>query len=282
MVYAPQDNPQVIYTQPATQTVVVQQKTNTGAAVAAGAIGFAAILHHCRVLQSFARYVAGRRPTTGRFTATRPAPAKGAMTMKSLALLATVAALVLAAPALPSAQGTEKLEISAFAINMGTTPTARNAQTVALTIDKWSTPEERDELLTVMIEKGPDALLRALQKQSVKGRFRIPGWQGPDPHQLGLGHDLRYTWQVPLPDGGRRITIATDRYIGFQEARTQARTMDYPFTFIQIQVNKEGEGEGKFAVATKIEFDKQNKRIELENWGSEPVRLNAVKVKVKK
>lgn len=201
--------------------------------------------------------------------------------MKKLALLATMVALVLAAPALPSAQSTERLEISAFAINMGTTPTVRNAMTVAITIDKWSTPEERDELLTVMIENGPDALLRALQRQSVKGRFRIPGWQGPDPHQLRLGHDLRYTWQVPLPDGGRRITIATDRFIGFQEARTQARTMDYPFTFIQIQVNKDGEGEGKFAVATKIAFDKQNKRMELENWGSEPVRLNAVKVRVR-
>lgn len=42
VVYVPQYNPQVIYTQPVTQTVVVQQEANTGAAVAAGAIGFAA------------------------------------------------------------------------------------------------------------------------------------------------------------------------------------------------------------------------------------------------
>jgi hypothetical protein len=202
--------------------------------------------------------------------------------MKSPALLAAVAAIVLAAPTASSAQNADKLEISAFAINMSTTATARNAMTVDFQIDKWSTPEEREELITVMVERGPDALLRALQKAPVKGRFRIPGWQGPDPYNLRLGHDLRYTWQVPLPEGGRRITIATDRYIGFQEARTQARTMDYPFSFIQIEVNKNGEGQGKFAVATKIAFDKQNKRMELENWGSEPVRLNAVKVKIKK
>jgi hypothetical protein len=201
--------------------------------------------------------------------------------MKGLAMIAAVALVALAAGIATHAQGNEKLEISAFAINMGTTPTVRNAMTVDIRVDSWSSPEERDELITVMLEKGPDDLLRALQKKSTKGRFSIPGWQGPDPHQLRLGHNIHYAWQVPLEDGGRRITLITDRYIGFQEARTAARTMDYPFTLIQIQVDKNGEGVGKFAVATKIEFDKANKRIELENWGSEPVRLNNVKVKVR-
>jgi hypothetical protein len=36
------------------------------------------------------------------------------------------------------------------------------------------------------------------------------------------------------------------------------------------------------AVATKISFDKKQNEIELENYSSEPVRLNNVKVKVKK
>jgi hypothetical protein len=35
------------------------------------------------------------------------------------------------------------------------------------------------------------------------------------------------------------------------------------------------------AVATKISFDKKKNTIELENYSSEPVRLNEVKVKVK-
>ena len=35
------------------------------------------------------------------------------------------------------------------------------------------------------------------------------------------------------------------------------------------------------AVATKISFDKKKNQIELENYSSEPVRLNNVKVKVK-
>ena len=66
-----------------------------------------------------------------------------------------------------------------------------------------------------------------------------------------------------------------------REARNQPRTIDYPFTLFEIRVNKDGEGEGKMAVATKITFDKKANQVELENYSSEPVRLNSVKVKVK-
>ncbi len=174
----------------------------------------------------------------------------------------------------------EKLEISAFAINMGAIGPAASAM-VDIKVDRWSSAEEREQLITTMLEKGPDALLKALQKAPVKGRFSVPGKQGPDPHQLRLGHDLRYAWQTPLPEGGRRIVLITDRYIGMQEARNQARTMDYPFTLFEIRVNKDGQGEGKVAVATKITFDKKANQVELENYSSEPVRLNKVQVKVK-
>ena len=75
--------------------------------------------------------------------------------------------------------------------------------------------------------------------------------------------------------------LAADRYIGFAEARNQPRTIDYPFTLFEIRVNKDGEGEGKLAYATKIKFDKDKKVMEIENYSSEPVRLNNLKVKVK-
>lgn len=192
----------------------------------------------------------------------------------------TVAAGVLWT-ATPQAQtNQDKLEISAFAVNMSNIATGSNAQ-VQLTINSWSTAEERERLITTVLEKGSDALLRELQKAPVKGRFRIPTARQPDPHHLALGLDLHYAWQSPLDDGGRRIVIATDRYIGFQEARSQPRTIDYPITLIEIRVDKEGNGVGKMAVATKISFDKKKNQIELENYSSEPVRLNNVKIKVK-
>jgi hypothetical protein len=196
-------------------------------------------------------------------------------------LIAGIVAAGVLWTATPQAQtNQEKLEISAFAVNMSNIATGSNAQ-VQLTINSWSTAEERERLITTVLEKGPDALLRELQKAPVKGRFRIPTARQPDPHHLALGLDLHYAMQTPLDDGGRRIVIATDRYIGMQEARSQPRTIDYPITLIEIRVDKEGNGVGKMAVATKISFDKKKNQIELENYSSEPVRLQNVKVKVK-
>ena len=179
------------------------------------------------------------------------------------------------------AQDHEKIEIEAFALNMSNIATGSNAM-VYITINQWSTAEERQRLITAMLEKGSKELLKQLQKAPSKGRFRIPTARRPDPHHLALGLDVRYAWQVAGEDGGKRIVLAFDRYIGFQEARTQPRTIDYPFSLIEIRVNSAGEGEGRFAVATKISFDKDKNQIELENYSSEPVRLNNVKIKVKK
>ena len=57
--------------------------------------------------------------------------------------------------------------------------------------------------------------------------------------------------------------------------------MDYPFTLFEIRANKEGKGEGKLAYATKIRFDKDKKVMELENYSSEPVRLQNLQIKPK-
>ena len=196
-----------------------------------------------------------------------------------LIVAALAAAVFVLAPASARAQN-EKLDISAFAINMSNIATGSNA-VVQINIDSWSTPEERELLITTMVEKKPADLLKALQKLPVRGRFRIPTARQPDPHHLSLGLDIHYAWQTPLPEGGRRIVLATDRYIGFQEARNQPRSIDYPFSLIEIRTDKDGKGQGKMAVATKIDFDKDKKVVQIENYGSEPVRLNEVKVKVK-
>ena len=198
-----------------------------------------------------------------------------------LTLATLMAMLALAASSVARAQSpNEKLEISAFAINMSNIATGSNA-VVQLTIDSWSTPEERELLITTMVEKKPADLLKALQKLPVRGRFRIPTARPPDPHHLSLGLDIHYAWQTPLPDGGRRIVLATDRYIGFAEARNQPRSIDYPFSLIEIRADKDGKGVGKMAVATKIDFDKEKKVVQIENYGSEPVRLNEIRIKVK-
>jgi hypothetical protein len=181
----------------------------------------------------------------------------------------------------PSAQEgklTLPLRLSAFAVNMSTAPSPRTTAVMDIRVTRWATVAERDALLGTAVEKGPQALLRQLQKMPKHGRMSIPGWTGPDPHNARLGWDLHYALNTPTDDGGQRIVIATDRYIGFWEAREQPRTIDYPFTLIEIRLDDSGKGVGKMAVATKIEFDKKKKQMILENYSSEPVRLNEVKI----
>jgi hypothetical protein len=200
-----------------------------------------------------------------------------------VSVIATVATGVVlsgvtaAAPQADKAPLTLPLRMSAFAVSMGTAATGANA-VMDIRIKRWSTPAERENLIKTAVEKGQDALLKALQKMPDHGKISIPGWTGPDPHNARLGWVLHYAFATPGEDGGYRIGIATDRYIGMWEARNQPRTIDYPFSLIEIRLGNDGKGVGKMAVATKVDFDKKKNQLVLENYSSEPVRLNEVKI----
>ena len=201
--------------------------------------------------------------------------------MKTILLSAVAAVTVtIAGPVVQTPEGapTLPLRLSAFAVNMSTVQRPSNTAVLDIRIKRWSTPEEREKLIATAVEKGQDDLLRALQKMPDHGRISIPAWTGPDPHNARLGWELHYAFATKGEDGGLRIGIATDRYIGMWEAREQPRTIDYPFTLIDMRFDGSGKGVGKMAVATKIEFDKKKKQMVLENYASEPVRLNEIKI----
>jgi hypothetical protein len=196
------------------------------------------------------------------------------------AVTVTIAAAGAPGPAVQTPEGAPALPIrlSAFAVNMSTVQGRSNTAVLDIRITRWSTPEEREKLIATAVEKRQDDLLRALQRMPNHGRMSIPGWTGADPHNARLGWELHYAFATKGEDGGLRIGIATDRYIGMWEAREQPRTIDYPFTLIDMRFDGSGKGVGKMAVATKIEFDKKKKQMVLENYASEPVRLNEIKI----
>jgi hypothetical protein len=175
------------------------------------------------------------------------------------------AAAVLALSLAGSAQTSGTPErFTAMAVNMNQGGTA----TVEIVINRWSTEAERGRLLSVLMDKGPDELLDALRDTPRVGFFRTPG---------RVGYDLHYAHRAPLPDGGERVVIATDRRIGFWEAANRPRSIDYPFTVIELHLNRDGQGEGKMSIATKITGDKEGKIITLENYDIQPVLLQSVK-----
>lgn len=139
---------------------------------------------------------------------------------------------------------------------------------IDISVQRWSTDKERDALMEVMLKKGPDKLLDALQDTRPVGHFGAPGQ---------LSWDLRFARRIPLPDGGERVVLVTDRRIGFWEAARQPRSFDYPFTVIELRLNAEGEGEGKMSIATKVIVDKDENMITLEDFNLQPVQLTHVK-----
>ena len=139
---------------------------------------------------------------------------------------------------------------------------------IEITVERWSTPAQRDQLMSVLLNEGADKLLDVLKDMPHVGYFNTPG---------NLRWDLRYAWKTAQPDGGERVVLATDRRISFREASRQSRTLDYPFTVIELRLNKDGEGEGMMSLATKIIPDKEANTVTLENWGQQPVQLKLVR-----
>jgi hypothetical protein len=186
--------------------------------------------------------------------------------MRHLAFLATVlvAVTVAAGPALAD----KPVEhFTAFAVDMSNTAGRTRSGTVDVIINRWSSPQERDQLVSALREGGNDGLLRALQKiKEPAGYIRSGG---------RIGYPLRFAWQMPSGDG-RRIIIATDRPVSFLEASTHPRTMDYPFMLIELRVDAQGKGQGKLLPLAKIQADADHV-VEIENYSSEPVRLTEVR-----
>ena len=176
----------------------------------------------------------------------------------------------------------DAVTINGWALNMSNIATGAN-QTIQIRINRWSSPSQRQQLIETFLKDKQDGLVSALEKQPEMGRFNFPGYMGPDPNNvMRLGTDIRYAMNFAGEDGGRRIVIITPRVIGFREARDQPRTVDYPFTLFELRFDKNGRGEGRMAYATQIMFDKKKNVIELENYSSEPVRLNNLELEVKK
>jgi hypothetical protein len=179
-------------------------------------------------------------------------------------LAASGIAAALVAPPIVAGQNVKE-SFTGFAINTnGRTVTG----TVDVTIERWSTEAERQQLLAIVKEnRDPTSkLLRALQDLPKVGYIRGSNT---------LGWDLHYAHESELEDGGRRIVLATDRPINFWEARNQGRTMDYPFTIVEMHLDKNDKGQGKILAGTKIFIDKKNNLV-LENYGQQPIRFNEI------
>lgn len=155
----------------------------------------------------------------------------------------------------------------AVAVNMSDVG-RRGMDTLDISVERWTTDAELAVLKDALLEKGSDALLDALQKTRRAGYIR--------PSSGGLGWRLQFARREPLPEGGYRVVIATDRPLGFWERAHSARSADYEFLIAEIRVDKHGRGQGKLLPMARLSFDDRSRELEIEGYASEPVRLTRV------
>lgn len=180
--------------------------------------------------------------------------------------LVAVLALAMAAP-LATAKEAELLRLRAFAVDLNN---GARTGTVDVVVERWSTPEEAAKLKSVFVEQGREKLLTALQKVKPRCGF-VRG-------SNTLGWDIYFAREIPTPDGGRKILLASDRPVGMWELRNSTRSTDYEFSLVEIHLGADGKGQGKAIPAAKLELNKDSGVLEIENYNREPVRLNEVTV----
>jgi hypothetical protein len=212
----------------------------------------------------------GESPAIGRFRfGTNRAPF-AYMTFQSARHSITAIALLFGLGLLAPSVSTQTMgtpeRFTAFAVSLGGRAIRPGADTVQIDVRRWSSDSDRQKLLDALQKKGPEKLLDTLQDLPEVGNIRTPD---------SIGYPLHYAAEHPLPEGGRHVSIATDRPISFWEAVHRPRTIDYPFTLIELNIGPDGTGEGRMSVATKIIA--HDNIVELENYEAQPVMLKQVK-----
>ena len=142
---------------------------------------------------------------------------------------------------------------------------------IDLFVNSYTSDEEAKTLAALLVQAGPDALLKALEKIKSKGKITISGHVS--------FYDLKLIRSHKTPNG-RRIYAVGDRPIRFLEAYASNPSTDYPFGILQLELetkeNGKEEGEGALIYSAKIKVLNGNS-IDVESYGVAPIRLMGVR-----
>ena len=148
---------------------------------------------------------------------------------------------------------------------------------VDIYIERWSTDEERDNVVKPLLAKnGHDAVLEALGHVRVRvGYVLTPGIQNAGFRTLTRrSWNINYAHEVKTPNE-RRIVVAAQDSLPIGEFPRDVATRDtqHQLAVLDIRFDRDGKGTGKMADARKIAFNPSIKTIEIVKYDSEPVRL---------
>ena len=200
------------------------------------------------------------------------------LSVRPILAIAFAAAVCLAVSPRPDAAGTAAVIEHFVARAPSESNPAAPGSRIEIMIERWSTDEERDNLRETLLQRGPDALLSALQKvlKRPAGVVVIPGIPGAGARvRTRQARNVLFVRDIETQKG-RQVIIATDQYLAFGEP-TKSWSSDYEFTLIDIRFGPDGKGVGKLALAANAVYNKDTKLIEVDNYSAEPVRLIEVR-----
>jgi hypothetical protein len=181
-------------------------------------------------------------------------------------LLATLGALAYAAADSPPGQYVPE-RFAAVAVDLEETTSAPSIVIVELSVNRWSSEAEKTRLARTLLDRGEDAFVAALDKLEPVGDIRAA---------LTFALDVRFAWQEPLPDGGRRIVLVADGAVTLWWPTRHRRGVER-FTVIELRLPEVGEGEGKVTGSAGVVVNRSLDLIELADYEAQPVRLTDVR-----
>jgi len=195
------------------------------------------------------------------------------------------------------AAATGEVNLTAASANV-----SESGSPVTIHILRWSTDEERNPVVAALTPSAPVTAPAGGGARGGRGGARrgAAGGAGGAPNPIAAltaaidraptlgyiwtrditGYSIKYAYHVPLPDGGERIVLATNRRLGgyspaWNPVGAPAVT-DYEFTLIEIRLDARGRGEGKTSVTTKVVVDNEARTVALENYAATPALLQNV------
>jgi hypothetical protein len=134
-----------------------------------------------------------------------------------------------------------------------------------LTVDQWSSAEERAALIMAYEKGGNLALYETLQKQPSHGYISRAG---------GLGYQVRY---VHLADAakGHKLVVVNDTFVGPVNFDANSEFLKYPITLIEMALDDQGNGTGTMVVGARILAGKDGV-LKVETNGQAPIALTKI------
>lgn len=152
--------------------------------------------------------------------------------------------------------------------------TGGGSSVLEINIYRWSTDEERTELLEAIKQATADPkrnsreVAKALRGQKKAGYAFLAGRQG---------YPLRYARAFDMEDGSRQIVLATDRPVSFGEVYQQTQLGDFDVSLAILNLPEEGKGTGILSLGTELKWNEAAGKLEMTNTTSQPIKLGDVR-----